>query len=301
MIYITLGPNGVYGNSPEDILFVGLNTGTHFDGSRYADLPLDSVGEVGNLTFMATWSNGLGYWIVGPKNYVLYWDGLGYSVSNLSKYLIDTADFTLVTDRIYTVHGSSSSNVWAAGSRGATFRWDGSSWTRFNLPHATVRINGLFVVSATEVYASARDWETDDYVRLYRWDGSSWTVVHTNAETGYYPHNFIYDGVNFCVGLQHGSTSKVICSTDGANWTVFITAASPKSVEKLWGSKNNLFVLGRDGKIFNFRDGQQIEIHRETSNLSDDDGSLRYVGVWKDPASDYTVIIGAYSKVLVHR
>jgi hypothetical protein len=301
VLYLPYEPRGVSGHAQDDIFFVANGAASHYDGQLYHSLPISSLGK-SDVGFMATWADGSGgYWVVGPKGYVLYWNASSYDLSSLSTYVIDTSDYSLSTDKIYAVHGSSTSNVWAAGSKGATFRWNGVSWTRFNLPHTNVRIKGLLVVSAIEVYATARDWDSADYVRVYRWDGSLWSVVYNHAEASYYPHNIIYDGENFCAGLQHGSSSKVICSEDGMAWSVFITVPYPRSIEKIWGSKNNLFAFGRDGKVFNFRSGQQIDVHRETSNTNDDEGSLRLVDVWQNSDSDFTVVIGAASKVLVHR
>ncbi len=298
LIYLSYEPRGVSGHDQNDLLFVSLNEAVHFDGSRYTFLPVASIGEAGNMSFKATWANGVGgYWLVGPKGYVMYWDGVSYGVSSLSKHLIDTSDYSLSTDEIYTVHGSSPSNVWAAGSRGATFCWDGSSWTRFNLPHVDATVSGLYVVSSSEVYAIAR---ANTYTYVYKWDGVMWTVVYSGG-TGYYPQNIIYDGENYCASLQHGTYSQVICSTDGNNWSVYITGSVGMSIKKIWGRKTNLFACGSNGLLLNYRAGQETWIHRETSNSDDNNGNGGFVGVWKDPASDYTVIIGASSKIVVHR
>jgi len=300
VLYLPYEPLGVSGHAQDDLFFVGNGVANHYDGRYYHDLPIASLGE-SDTKFMATWADGLGgYWVVGPKPYILYWDGVSYTLSSLTKYSIFTPDF-LSTDKVLAIHGSSSSNVWAVGHKGATFHWDGSSWTRHNLPHTTVMARGILVVSATEAYATARDLSgPGSYV--YKWNGTVWSVVYTHNQDYYSTYNIIKDGVHICAPFKGGSQTNVVCSSDGGNsWSTFITTSIGVSTERIWGQKDNLFTLGPNGLIINYRNGQEIMIHRETSNIDDDSGSGRLIDFWKDPNSDFTVIIGISSKVLIHR
>jgi len=74
---------------------------------------------------------------------------------------------------LYTVSGSSTTNIWAGGQGGNGWRWQAGAWVADNLP-ATRDVLGSWRPSTEEGYAIANG-------ESYRWNGIAWAVLDIPA------------------------------------------------------------------------------------------------------------------------
>lgn len=102
-------------------------------------------------------------WVVGEKGLMMRWKDGAWGPATSG-----------VTQRLWDVHGSGPSDVWAVYFGGAT-HFDGNAWT----PHPTTPENyrSVFAVSPTDA------WLVGGNGAIQHWDGATWTASETGAST----------------------------------------------------------------------------------------------------------------------
>lgn len=234
-----------WGTSATDVYVVGadpdLDQGPkepliyHYDGTRWKQLH-------SGVTDASIW------WVVsvGPDDVRMVGDrGL------VLRYTPSTGAFERrqapTDDKLFGVWGSSSSDVWYAGSnganRGAVFRDDGSSIVAQALPGTVTASTGCFKVhgfSPDSVWVSCQRGVT-----LY-WNGTA--LEH--HDTGVFLPLMGIHGTSadrmFAVG---GGADGVMLSWDGNRWTEESPPAAPGMIG-VWASPDQVYAVGANGNIF---------------------------------------------------
>ena len=168
-----------------------------------------------------------------------------------------SSPYLSVSQRLYGVAGSSSSDVWAVGLQppdSLIMHWDGTCWTvAYNQPVGYLRDTSA--VSASDAWAvGGTSWWNPSHTLALHWNGSSWTVVTTPNQGG----SAIFNGVAATsasnawavgsIGPGPGVTTSaeepLIEHWDGSAWTAqtfavptdggTLTAVSAVSATNAW-------------------------------------------------------------------
>ena len=82
------------------------------------------------------------------------------------------SSFTTTTNDNFTaVWGSSATDIWAVGEKGAIFHFDGSSTTSHAITGMTKHLYGIWGSSATDIWAVGKD------ATIVHYDGTGWSLV----------------------------------------------------------------------------------------------------------------------------
>jgi hypothetical protein len=167
----------------------------HWDGSVWSIVPSpNNVGTASNNLYgVAAVSSG-DVWAVGD-----YWNGPSSPFQTLVEHwngsvwsAVPSPNVGVGLNRLWTVAGVSSSDVWAVGfyENGTTDQtlvehWNGSVWSVVPSPNVGTGhdgLNGVAAVSANDVWAVGSSGLT----LMEHWNGSAWSVVPSpNVGTGY--------------------------------------------------------------------------------------------------------------------
>ena len=112
--------------------------------------------------------------------------------------LTNTVDF-------YDIFGFSAGDVWAVGTYGKVFRYDGTTWTDQQNPNGTW-LESVWGRSPTDMYFSGAKGTWIHY------DGSNWTTLDTNAGNRLYCIGGLPNGPTYAVG-SYGTILKYDGST----------------------------------------------------------------------------------------
>jgi hypothetical protein len=128
------------------------------------------------------------------------------------------------TAPIWSIWGTSPSNVYAVGGVGTMLRYDGRVWARVNLGVVDT-LNWIWGTSATDIYV------TGARGRLLHFDGTTWTSISTgvgvflNAISGSSPDDVYVVGDDGVVLYFDGrGWSSVDIGTSGDVWGVYAVA-----------------------------------------------------------------------------
>lgn len=77
-------------------------------------------------------------------------------------------------ENVHAIHGSGPGDVFAVGTNGRIWHYDGSSWSRME-SDTRVKLSGVSAISPREVYV------TGDRGTLLLWDGTSWTPASSGT------------------------------------------------------------------------------------------------------------------------
>jgi hypothetical protein len=147
----------------------------HYDGTDFTDyiLPIDpmfttSTHRIRAISALSTddiWAAGST--VAVGRGYVAHWDGSSWEV--VSPPLVGFGEI------LRDVEAIAPDEDWVAGAVGNTtveplfLHWDGSDWTRFDIPGFC---QDLVALASVDIYAVSG-------VTLVHWDGSSWSLVDT--------------------------------------------------------------------------------------------------------------------------
>ncbi|HVO76431.1 MAG TPA: hypothetical protein VMT60_00465, partial [Candidatus Bathyarchaeia archaeon] len=149
---------------------------------------------------------------------------------------------------LWDVHGTSSTNVYAAGggsSVGNVIHYDGAQWSV--VLTSSVPFFSVWAVSPTEVYAVGPNV-------VYSFDGSQWTKSNVPARNGIWAR-----GTNDVFVLGHSG----IYHFDGTAWTLF-APPQPASLTRyeltgIWGCGQDIYVVGPYTDVIHF-DGSNWDV-----------------------------------------
>lgn len=222
--------------------------------------------NVRSNTIYGVWSPQDGSLFAAAESGTIFYTDPNGTVTNYT--LTNTVDF-------YDIFGFSAKDVWAVGTYGKVYRFDGTTWTDQNNPDDTW-LESVWGRSPTDMYFSgaAGTW--------IHYDGTNWTKLQTNAgnrlycigglpggptyAVGSYGTILKYDGTTVTkiytgmdahfLGIQliPGTSKFLICGTNGAMvWLENdeITAFYAGTYGPLYGldaaSENEIVVVGWQG------------------------------------------------------
>ncbi len=194
--------------------------------------------EMSSPEFGGVWASGPNdVWAVGWRNsaqqldangFAFHWDGCSWSPAPLS-----------TTAGLNDVWGAGSTDVWIAGTQGATWHWDGAAWTAVSTG-ASGAFHHLSGTGSADVWAIGN-------AGLYHWDGKRWTAdprLPVDAEDGFLgdiwavaPDDvWVAEGFNVRGGVAH---------YDGAAWTVAQPSPEPNfGLFGVWSSGAVTWAVG---------------------------------------------------------
>lgn len=137
---------GLWGSGPDDVWAVGGNVllpanGArvyHYDGAAWSPVPLPPAAAATTAMYKVWGTGPDDVWICGLGGVVIRWDGASF-----------TELPTSTTAPLFTLHGASSTDVWAVGGagNGVALHWDGAAWTDRSPPFVEI-LQGVFVTDA---------------------------------------------------------------------------------------------------------------------------------------------------------
>lgn len=145
--------------------------------------------------------------------------------------------------------GIASDDIWAGGSNGYLFHWDGRAWTYSScLGGYTVR----------GIHGRARDdvWAVADEGIVYHWNGAKWQYVVSSTRTDLF--GVWASGANDAWAVGRGG---LVLHWDGNAWApytdVYGGAPTLADLHAIWGSAaDDVWAVGAEGVVLHF-DGSQ--------------------------------------------
>ncbi|MFL5731745.1 MAG: hypothetical protein ACJ78Q_00980, partial [Chloroflexia bacterium] len=191
---------------------------------------------------MYTSSDG---WATGSDRGLSRWDGYAWT-DFPSQSLVDYSDNTF-----FGVSMLDSTHVWAVGTAGMNYLYDGTSWQR-GFMTGTLQLNGVAYASTNNAWAVASDGSIWHWVGTGVGPGLSWTRYPAPAVTtgGLNAISCFSGGPNGCWAAGNNGGVYVF---DGSNW---INTGFPDPSRTLYGiyavDGAEVWVVGSGGSIYRF-------------------------------------------------
>jgi hypothetical protein len=152
---------GIHGSSANNVWAVGYNgTAAHWDGSSWTLIPIPSgkhMYDVYVIDENHVWAVG------GQDNYmrIEFYNGSSWT-TQMDQYGGNNNPILI------EVFALDANNVWAGGSWGYLYKYDGSTWAyqSAGIP-SSAHVTGIWGTSASEIYLSTTDG------KIYVWDGTT--------------------------------------------------------------------------------------------------------------------------------
>jgi hypothetical protein len=132
---------------------------------------------------------------------------------------------------LYSIWGSSSSDVWAVGESGAIVHWNGKVWSQ--VPSGVAgALRSVWAASPSDA------WTVGDDAAVLHWNGSAWSPRSDVPATGYYWRAVWGTSASdvWIVGGNEAIGGGAMMHWDGADWTTY---AAPEAFDAIWGPRSN--------------------------------------------------------------
>ena len=166
----------------------------------------------------------------------------------------------------FSVHGTSASDVWVAGSADASgageptlLHYDGDHWTRRDLSALGLTGTDLWWVHAI---APGDVWAGGENGTLIHWDGATFTRATTPGTRVVFGIWAASSDDIWAVGGENGGIAGFVWHYDGAAWTeVALPASHPgAAVFKVWGlGSDDVYFCGLMGTLMHW-DGASLSM-----------------------------------------
>ncbi len=176
---------------------------------------------------------------------------------------------------LHAVWSAGENDVFVGGDAGLVMRWNGSDWTIMNTP-TQKSIYSISGTSATDVWAVGGDSKTTDYTKIglvMHYDGSKWSLVTPPDFSGY---TYILRGLtalapNNAWAVNNGGPSLV--RWNGTNWQFDLLNGAyflEGRFETTFAlDANHVFAVGTHGQIVHRYDNLwHTELKEETGSFS---------------------------------
>lgn len=283
---VLLSLNGVWGSASDDVYAIGYRGNiVHYDGSGWDKVDHGLTSGAEEWYLYDIWGTGpddvfvVGYVRDGSSDgLVWHYDGSSWSE-------------TRIGSRLYAVSGTGSDNVFAAGTYGQLYRYNGSSWlTQSSL--GTNDIYAIWCASVSDMWAAGYkyDYGISRYVgALWRFNGISWVeqggsmfLDRLDALDGSASNDVYLAGEGNQLARFDGSSWEFVSDLrvtgndlsgiwgfsswdvwasgeyettvhfDGSAWSAVENAGS-EHLGALWGSApDNLYAVGGEGRILRY-------------------------------------------------
>ena len=188
------------------------------------------------------------------KVYAVNNDGVGSGSNEISATTqTQLGNWSVIATLGTTLNGIDVFNenfVYAVGSSGAIFYYNGSDWTQETSP-TTSTIYDVKIISTTDIWAVGSD--------IYHYDGINWSMAYESSIC--YSIDAI-DANNIWVGGSSGNFYHY----DGNDWS--LTDVTSSDIEDLHLiDENNGWAVGNSGKVFYFN-GIGWSLNQEAENFA---------------------------------
>lgn len=217
------------------------------------------------------WSvNGNEYFVTTEHNEILhYTDGV-------------CKIYTLENVFLESIWGSSPTDVWAAGSEGKVFRFDGTEWTLMTT-EAAGDLRAIHGFSGSDVYAAGSAGE------VAHWDGSAWTVTGLTGS----PDLYCIWGLTTDQVFAGGAFGEIFMF-DGSSWKQQTVPVSDFIGGFCGFASDAVYAAGSEGNILKY-DGSEWSVENSGGSvgfvdicaLAEDNIYVSGVQDWQRPACIY--------------
>lgn len=146
------------------------------------------------------------------------------------------------TNYLWTVWGTSVSNVFAVGNNGTIMRFNGTSWSLMTNPAGSNAIRGVWGTSGSDVFAVGAGGT------ILHFNGSTWSAMTSNTTSILYSVWGTAQGNVFAVG-----STGTIMRFDGTSWSAMTQTMTTQQLTSIWGtSANNVFAVGFGNTVVRF-------------------------------------------------
>jgi hypothetical protein len=263
----------MWGSSPDNVYAVGYADGSrgviwHFNGRQWQPVS----------TPYGVFLNGI--WGLGPNNIIAvgaryYQNPITLESSDSSAILqfdgTTWREVRIVRSRyLWSVFGSSPSDVWAGGGAGSLYHFNGAAWSRVSFFDSTLFIGSISGRSPSEQYGIAirRDevqpLDTSSYF-FCRFNGTTWQAVDSFMITPpFFTYAFGWSLWTTPAGRMY-SVGTGVHLRQGSSWhQEFYTG----SLRKMRGSSDkNILAVGDHDRLFHWNGNDWKQIHISNSDL----------------------------------
>ena len=257
---------GIWGTSPSNIYAAGLDGAIiHYDGTNWT---VESSGTTEKLN--AIWGvTETNIYAAGENGIVLHKTAAGttWGTEPLTNNFNNTD--------LYSVRGSSASNVYMGSNNGWFLRFNGTEWTAFDPdpPTGSTRIAGIWPFNSTNIYCII----AVNYGRIFNYDGTKWEQVYIGGE-----NTLLYSiWGNTPSDIYVAGSAGLILQFNGTSWLGVSSSTTQKLYSVFGSSASNIFAVGVQGTIVHNKGaGFVAENFNTTSDLfgvwTSSDGSVAY-------------------------
>ncbi len=298
----------MWGTSRNNLYIVGHNAGFgrsmyHYDGQKWSGVGL-KLGEGGTVTNIGTLNNIYGFaaddiYAVGDRIYHEPDPPFTATDSSLILHFNGSVWIQMSTPpgrAIVGVWGIKPNDVWAGGTYGTLFHFDGVSWKRATDFPTDIWFARFAGISTNDVYALCYSIPDSTHVwhRYYtwHWNGSSWTLLDSFVENN--NHKFGCDALNVIDGELY-SAGLGVFKMSGSSWAKIYSEPIGTEFASVQGtSSNSIFAAGGRGLLAHYN-GINWYQYRQLSGLQ-----MWFYGSWTDENELFVVGEDGWSTYIIH-
>lgn len=214
----------VWGTAPDNVYAIS-SKGTVFQYNGIVWRQKDSKTTEGINSITGSGANNI--YVTNPLGTIVHYNGSEWTPHNLD-------------GTIWGVLAISSKEVFAAGTAGAMFTYDGTKWTTLSSGKSDI-YHDIWGDGAGNVYIAPSNVRNEATVLHY--DGTAW---NTEGTTGSFKgiHGTSKNNI-YAVGDNH--TTRYY---DGIKWTDIYNGENTTNLLSIWGTgDNNVYAVGEDSNI----------------------------------------------------
>jgi PKD repeat protein len=272
---------GIWGTSPSNIYAVGQDGAImHYDGATWTaetSGTTEKLNAIWGVTEPVTETN---IYAAGENGILLHKTAAGttWGTEPLNSNNFGNTD-------LYSVRGSSASNVYLGSNNGYFLRFNGTEWTEFdpNPPTGSSKIAGIWAFSSTNLYCSTA---AGSYGRLFHYDGEKWDLMYGGDE------NIALYSIwgNTVSDIYVAGSTGLILQFNGTSWLGVSSGTTQKLYSVFGSSASNIFAVGVQGTIVHNKGAGFIAENFNT--ISD------LFGVWTSPDGSVAYAVGTDGMIL---
>jgi hypothetical protein len=273
---------GLWGSAPNSYWAGGRNGAIlHFDGNSWSAVAYPgNIAALWGVSDQQMWAVGMA---AGPDGGLFSWQGGSDLFFGNETTWVTQPSPQSPSHSLLAIHGSSASNVWAAGTTGTLLHFDGGTWA-VSEPTQTVPsdwgLSGVWGTGPTNVWAVGN---VGQQALMFHWDGGVWVSSTLDAGYLYSLHGTGPDDI-WAVG------SSDVLHFDGTRWTernAGITAA----LTSIWAvSPTEAWGITGDATIYHWTPGTNWSLSSKIPNTVG--APLGPTAVWASSATN--VYAGAF-------
>lgn len=281
------GPaSGLWGSSPNDMWAIDWFYIHHYDGKEWTkiDLPfsftnqyLSSLYGFGpNDVYVTGYNTAFFDGIPKITPFILHYDG-----NTWTSQLPQDYDSNI---QLLDIHGINPDNVWAVGTEGAVYHYNGAAWRKQPFPDSIDNYS-VFALPDGRTFMCGEYFNNDrnpDLAVYYfmEFNGNSWSIVDTNSiryiNNEWQMKKFGYKDI-WGSGINNFYTAGGgVFKYNNPGWTIINWGGNPENIHGL--SWNDVYLVADEGCIRHFDGNQWYNFKRYAGTIY----NFRRVFAFKD-------------------